>query len=152
LPHRGQRRSNGGGGIHAYTTNSVDSIRIGHCRIENNRAPGIENGGGVYLWHGRIHDSLLGFQLRLCRRRPLRQRRRRRALHRRGQRRHQRRRPLRLGLRVRNAVVWGNARSNLFRSGSGNVVEHCVVAPATAGEGNLAADPLFRIPPPATTA
>ena len=142
----GNVASNGGGGIHAYSTHSSDSIRIGHCRILGNRAPGIENGGGVYLWHARIHDSLIvsnsayagggvygnigaithctlaenaatnGGGLYVS------------------------------GCDIRNAVVWGNSRSNLFRSGAGNVVEHCVVAPATAGDGNLADDPLFRAP------
>ena len=136
--------ANGGGGIHAYSTNSASSIRVAHCRILGNRATGVENGGGVYLWHGRIHDCLIasngayaggglygnvagidhctvagnaatnGGGLYVS------------------------------GCEVRNAVVWGNSRSNLFRSGAGNVVAHCIVAPPADGDGNLAADPLFR--------
>lgn len=142
----GNIASNGGGGIQAYTTNSPEAIRIGHCRILDNKAAGIENGGGIYLWHGRIHDSLLvsnsaytggGLYGNLA--------------------------TIRhctlagnsatnggglyvSGCEVRNCIAWDNTRSNLFLSGAGNTVETCDILPAPAGAGNRDSDPLFRAP------
>ena len=140
----GNVASNGGGGVHAYSTNAPDAVEIGHCTIQDNQAPGLENGGGVYLWHGQIHDSLLvsnsaysggglygniaiirhctfagnsatnGGGLYLS------------------------------GCEVRNCIAWDNTRSNLFLSGAGNTVETCDSLPAPAGIGNRDTDPLFR--------
>ncbi len=137
---------NSGGGVHAYSTNSPDSIEIGFCRILDNQAAGIENGGGVYLWHGRIHDSLLvsnsayaggglygnfatvrhctlagnsatnGGGLYVS------------------------------GSEVRNCIAWDNTRSNLFLGGAGNTIETCDILPAPTGAGNRDTDPLFRDP------
>ena len=142
----GNIASNGSGGIHAYSTNSPDFIEISHCEIRDNQAPGVENGGGVYLWHGQIHDCLLvsnsaysggglygniaivrhctvsgnaatnGGGLYLS------------------------------GSEARNCIAWDNTRSNLFLSGTGNTVETCDILPAPAGIGNRDTDPLFRNP------
>ena len=142
----GNIASNGGGGIHAYSTNSPESIEIGHCHIQDNQAPGIEDGGGVYLWHGRIHDTLivsnsaytgggLYGNIAIVRHCTLA-----------GNSATNGGGLYVSGCEVRNCIAWDNTRSNLFPSGAGNTIETCDILPAPAGIGNRDTDPLFRNP------
>ena len=142
----GNVASNGGGGIHAYSTNSPDAVEIGFCRLQDNHAAGIESGGGVYLWHGRIHDSLivsnsastgggLYGNLAIVRHCTLS-----------GNSATNGGGLYASGCEVRNCIAWDNTRSNLFLSGAGNTVETCDILPAPAGIGNRDTDPLFRDP------
>ena len=140
----GNASTNGGGGIYVYSTNPAIASLLQSCTVVSNSTGKVtENGGGIYAWRCLVRNCLIvtnqayrggglysafsdvinctiaGND----------------ATHGGGL-------SIESVSTARNCIVWGNTRSNLYQV-SGVVLDYCDVSPATTGNGNLNADPLF---------
>jgi len=140
----GNVSTNGGGGVYVYSTNPAVASLLQSCTvISNSTGKATENGGGIYAWRcfvlnclvitnqayrggglysafsDVINCTIAGND----------------ATHGGGL-------SIESVSTARNCIVWGNTRSNLYQI-SGVVLDYCDVSPATTGNGNLNADPLF---------